>query len=366
MNAYGTYRNSADIGADGHVWALDAARESMQIWQIGTNTYCLQRHDVGTFTTFAGVSPEGTGTVSGGVTGRWHGTIVAVIHGTFAPTIATRGFVGNFDLQCQQDGTCLGPGSFRGALLLQHRLRRIPRVQRDVRRRSLRCVAPVTKRRLRRHRLLDDRIRVQSTRGSMPPPRGAGAPTQGGSCMKLDTVCRGRWHGHRVRGKLMHRKLVVVAVVGLFAALIVPAAFAGQPTIQRIPYEDHFVSQSCGFPVQNDVTGTALDISYTDAFGNLHSIQAGPQFKQTMTNLVTGKTIVVNISGPGQAYVWRRRQLHPSGHWELDLDAGGSRHPHAGDVSHPGKVRLVDLGLGCPDIHEHRNHDRPVRSTRVS
>jgi len=108
VNAYGTYRNSADFGADGHVWALDAARESMQIWQIGTNTYCLQRHDVGTFTTFAGVSPEGTGTVSGGVTGRWHGTIVAVIHGTFAPTVATHGFVGDFDLQCQQDGTCLG------------------------------------------------------------------------------------------------------------------------------------------------------------------------------------------------------------------------------------------------------------------
>ena len=98
----------------------------------------------------------------------------------------------------------------------------------------------------------------------------------------------------------MHRKLAVVAVVGLFAALLVPAAFADQPTIQRIPYEDHFVSESCGFPVQNDVTGTALDISYTDALGNFHEFQAGPQFKQTMTNLVTGKTIVVNISGPGQ------------------------------------------------------------------
>ena len=109
VNAYGTYRNSADFGADGHVWALDAARESIQIWQIGTNTYCLKRQDIGTFTTFAGVSPEGTGTVSGGVTGRWYGEIVAVIHGTFAPTIATSGFVGDFDLQCQQDGTCLGP-----------------------------------------------------------------------------------------------------------------------------------------------------------------------------------------------------------------------------------------------------------------
>ena len=108
VNAYGTYRNSADFGADGHVWALDAARESIQIWQVGTNTFCLKRQDIGTFTTFAGVSPEGTGTVSGGVTGRWNGEIVALIHGTFAPTIATSGFVGDFDGQCQQDGTCLG------------------------------------------------------------------------------------------------------------------------------------------------------------------------------------------------------------------------------------------------------------------
>jgi len=109
VNAYLTYRNGADFGADGHVWALDAARESIKIWQIGTNTYCVMRQDTGTFTTFAGVSPEGTGTVSGGVTGRWYGELVAVIHGTFAPTVATSGFVGDFDRQCQQDGTCLLP-----------------------------------------------------------------------------------------------------------------------------------------------------------------------------------------------------------------------------------------------------------------
>jgi hypothetical protein len=108
VNSYLTYRNSADYGADGHVWALDAARESLKIWQIGTNTYCLKRQDTGTFTTFSGSSPEGTGTVSGGVTGRWYGEIVIVIHGTFAPRVATSGFLGDFDLQCQQDGACLG------------------------------------------------------------------------------------------------------------------------------------------------------------------------------------------------------------------------------------------------------------------
>ena len=38
-----------------------------------------------------------------------------MIHGTFAPKVATRGFVGDFDAQCQQDGTCLGPGSLQGS-----------------------------------------------------------------------------------------------------------------------------------------------------------------------------------------------------------------------------------------------------------
>ena len=98
--------------------------------------------------------------------------------------------------------------------------------------------------------------------------------------------------------KLMHRKLVTVAIVGLFAALIVPAAFAAKPTIQRIPVDVHFVTYECGFPVQLDATGTVVDISYTDALGNFHDFQAAPRIKQTLTNLVTGKTIGVNVSGP--------------------------------------------------------------------
>ena len=115
----------------------------------------------------------------------------------------------------------------------------------------------------------------------------------------------------------MHRKVVAVAVVGFFAALTVPAAIAGQP---RIPFEDHFVSQSCGFPVQIDATGTVVDISYTDALGNFHEFQAGPTAKATLTNLVTGKTIVVNNSGPGDLTLgadghtglWLWSQLNPA------------------------------------------------------
>jgi hypothetical protein len=98
---------------------------------------------------------------------------------------------------------------------------------------------------------------------------------------------------------LMHRKLIVLAVVGLLAALVVPAAFAGQPTIQRFPLDVHYVSSSCGFPVQIDVTGKIVDISYTDALGAFHDFQAGPEAKETVTNLVTGKTVTLTITGPG-------------------------------------------------------------------
>jgi hypothetical protein len=98
----------------------------------------------------------------------------------------------------------------------------------------------------------------------------------------------------------MHRKLVMVAIVGVFAALIVPGAFAAQPTIQRSHGEILDVVDSCGFPVQVDLIGQVVDISYTDALGNFYDLEAAPQDKETLTNLVTGKTVVVNVSGPGQ------------------------------------------------------------------
>ena len=108
VDSYFTAENTLDYGADGHVWALDAGTRFIRIWRLGGDAYCLQIHDVGTFTTFAGLSPEGTGTVSGGVTGSFDGTLYFRVYGTFAPTVPTTGFIGNFDAQCQQDGTCAG------------------------------------------------------------------------------------------------------------------------------------------------------------------------------------------------------------------------------------------------------------------
>jgi hypothetical protein len=108
VNSYGTFENAADYGADGHVWALDAWTAYIRIWRLGGDAYCAQIHYLGTSTTFAGLSPEGTGTVPGGVTASVDGNRYERINGTFAPTVPTTGFIGNFDPQCGQDGTCAG------------------------------------------------------------------------------------------------------------------------------------------------------------------------------------------------------------------------------------------------------------------
>lgn len=92
-------QSTADYGADGHVWAYDQFTETIQIWRVGTNAYCVKRHDVGSFTTIAGVSPEGTGTVPADITGSFEGTLVVNIYGTFEPTGPTTGFLGDFEAQ---------------------------------------------------------------------------------------------------------------------------------------------------------------------------------------------------------------------------------------------------------------------------
>ena len=108
VDSYFTAENSADYGADSHVWALDAGTRYIRIWHLGGDAYCEQIHDVGTFTTFPGLSPEGTGTVSGGVTGSFVDTAYFRLYGKLEPTVPTTGFLGNFDAQCQQDGSCSG------------------------------------------------------------------------------------------------------------------------------------------------------------------------------------------------------------------------------------------------------------------
>jgi hypothetical protein len=99
-------RNWADVGVDGHVWALTDVDLRIRVWKIGTNHFCVRRDVHGTFRSFPGVSPNLTGTVSAGVTGTENGTDWAVFTGDWAPRVPLSGFVGDFDLGCTQAGDC--------------------------------------------------------------------------------------------------------------------------------------------------------------------------------------------------------------------------------------------------------------------
>lgn len=90
--------------------------------------------------------------------------------------------------------------------------------------------------------------------------------------------------------------LVMLAVV-----LAGPSAQAAPPTIERFPIDDQFRDEdSCDFPVEVHTTGFIVHIEWVDQDGNVRFIEASPQLKLTLTNLDSGETITVNVSGPLQ------------------------------------------------------------------
>jgi hypothetical protein len=120
----------------------------------------------------------------------------------------------------------------------------------------------------------------------------------------------------------MKRLVFVTLLLTVPLALLAQQSFAAKPTIQRIPIDDTFRTGACGFAVEGHTTGTIVDISYTDAQGNFHEFQAGPQVKSTYTNLLTGKSIIVNISGPGDFTFYENGgvTLVGTGLWSWDGD----------------------------------------------
>ena len=105
-----TLQNDADSGFGGNYWANDTLLRHLRIWSEADGSYCVQVADLGTFVTYAGTSPSGSSTVSAGVRGIISGGYVTTdVVGTFAPTLATHGYVGTYDLQCDASGNC--PGS---------------------------------------------------------------------------------------------------------------------------------------------------------------------------------------------------------------------------------------------------------------
>jgi len=80
---------------------------------------------------------------------------------------------------------------------------------------------------------------------------------------------------------------------------VAQAAFAVHPTITHTPFNNTFTDSRCGFEVAVQQSGIVIDITYTDSQGAFHDFEATPQGKQVMTNVATGKTITVIMSGPG-------------------------------------------------------------------
>jgi len=91
------------------------------------------------------------------------------------------------------------------------------------------------------------------------------------------------------------RYLVVLLTLAIGAAASVPAALAAKPLFIRVtPTNDFVVPDSCPFPVlvHNLVTNQVVRI-----FGDGSSIVTG-SLKDRVTNLETGKSEDVNVSGP--------------------------------------------------------------------
>ena len=96
----------------------------------------------------------------------------------------------------------------------------------------------------------------------------------------------------------MHAIWNGLAAIGFSS--IAQVAFAVHPTITHTPVNDTSTDFRCGFEVTVQGTGTLIDITYTDSQGAFHDFEAFPQGTQVMTNVATGKTITLNVAGPGK------------------------------------------------------------------
>ena len=94
------------------------------------------------------------------------------------------------------------------------------------------------------------------------------------------------------------RRLSVVLLLAVAALMAGPSALAAPPDHERVPVDDLFTTDSCGFPVEVHITGFAVIHVRESKDGSVHFFSAGPQIKATLTNLDTGESITVNIAGP--------------------------------------------------------------------
>jgi hypothetical protein len=87
--------------------------------------------------------------------------------------------------------------------------------------------------------------------------------------------------------------------LALLTLALVPTALAGKPTRTVLPPTEDFVSTECGFKVAVHAVQEQLAILEFFDEGNLvREIDTGA-IKWTLTNMKTGQSVFVNLSGPG-------------------------------------------------------------------
>jgi hypothetical protein len=104
-------------------------------------------------------------------------------------------------------------------------------------------------------------------------------------------------HRYFERNRIMKRLAVVLLLTLAALAVAAPSAQAAPPTHERVPIDDEFIDESCGFPVQGHVTGFMLIIEWVDKDGTTRRFEGFPQARTTFTNLITGESITVNAAG---------------------------------------------------------------------
>jgi hypothetical protein len=92
------------------------------------------------------------------------------------------------------------------------------------------------------------------------------------------------------------RRLVLFAVA--LAAMAFPSFSLADPPVQEVVPDEPFTidASSCGFPVSVEPSGGQLKVL---TFSNGDQIIAGP-FVATVTNLDSGKSTHINLSGQGR------------------------------------------------------------------
>jgi hypothetical protein len=102
VDVYYRYVDDQVLNAEGRVVGLASGTGRFELYRKGPNTFCAVSTLTGTFTLFGGESPAGTGTVPAGLRGHVVGVNVLEFTGTFQPQLPARGYVGEFDANCDR------------------------------------------------------------------------------------------------------------------------------------------------------------------------------------------------------------------------------------------------------------------------